>query len=148
MEPLDAIQQVMSKVLRRHSKARASGAGIIDAVILGGVLWIDADTRTFSSRQNLWAIPLPLGEGIEGEVITDGNQFLYLLLWVSGAEDVGLATKLLASQLGLKESTGGGTRQILTQNWLGGEHGESLLRQENFTARPLCHGLQDFQVPP
>ena len=57
------------------------------------------------------------------------------------------ALQLLGRQPGLKKAAGRRAVEIFRDDRIDGEHGERLLRQQNFAACALTHTAENFKVP-
>ena len=67
-------------------------------------------------------------EGIEADVIRDGQDLLHFFRLKGRRIDVDFFAKFFVSQEGLVQSTGAATAEILPQQWEGGKHRKTLQR--------------------
>ena len=131
-----------------NAEAGLLAAGVIDRVaLLCGALGIDAQAGLLPGSEDLRRIGAQLGAGVEHDMVAQAGQLRDILGAVGGGEHMVFALQLLGRQPGLKKAACRRAVEIFRDDRIDGEHGERLLRQQNFAACALTHAAENFKVP-
>ena len=84
--------------LSQDSQTAARCTGVIDGVLLGGMIGIDAQAAAFPRCQRLVPETVPLVKAVKGKMISIGKQLVKPVLFIGGAEYVGFTAHMLAAQ--------------------------------------------------
>ena len=146
VQALKACDSALIKVAQAHAEARALRARVVDGVVLRRALGVDAQAARDAGCECLRAELLPLGKGVEDDVVTDLGELRKFRLLVGGRKDMVLFAHLLMAELGLVEAAGRRAREVLSDQRVVVVHGEALLGEQHMRARALLHLVQDAQV--
>ncbi len=90
--------------------------------------------------------PLPLGERIKDDMVTDRQQLLDVGVAVSRSVGMHLAAEFFKGQTGLVRCTRRGAAEVLAHQRERAPCGKALECQEDLAASPLLHGGKELQV--
>ncbi len=148
MQPFEAVQFVRLKISKRYPQAGAGGAGIVNRVLLLGMLGVYAQPAGDGSARRADPIPetAPLSERIEYDMVTDFQQLVKFIIPVGGGVDVHLTAHFLMAEPCLEQRACGSAAEIPADQRIQAEHRKTLLRQQNAAARAFRHRSQQFEV--
>ena len=148
VEALDAFEIVIVHEGGEDAEAGAGGAGIVDFGAGLSVFGVDAEAGgdLAVGAEDLFAILLPLGEGIEDDMIGDLDELGHFGWLVGGGEDVDVATEVLGTEAGFEESARGGSGEVVAENGVNCGAGEGLLGEEDFSAGFVLNVLENAAV--
>ncbi|MPN15367.1 hypothetical protein SDC9_162698 [bioreactor metagenome] len=106
MQTGNPLGQPLGKLLRRHAQPGAGGAGVVDAMGLGGVHGVYADAHLSARRQGGGREARILGHGVKNHMVADGQKRLHLLGGVGSGKHMGLAPHVFIPQPRLKQAAG------------------------------------------
>ena len=136
-----------------NAEAAAGGAGIVEGDFDFGVLGVHANAGArcvagggFGSIKHRLEFP-KLGEGIEAQMMRDGDDLTHLLLFKSGRIDMHLPAEFLGEQRFI-QATGAAAAQILAHDREHAEHGEAFEREQDACAGFTLHVGEFFHVLP
>ncbi len=148
MEAVDSVEGFVGELGGGNSEAGAGGAGVIDVGGDFGVFGVDAEAAGDGAGGILdgGAEFFPLGEGIENDVVGDGEDFAEIFFGIGGGADVDFAAEFLAGEPGFVDGAGGGAGEILADLRREAPHGESFERENDFGTGALLDAVEDSQV--
>ncbi len=118
-------------------------------MIAGGDLRIDAEGGfdVAAAAADEFKAAAPLADGIEGEVVGEGDDFGEVFVGEGWAVDVDFLTEFFAGEHGFPRAAGAGTVEVLADERVGGPHAEALLGEEDAATGGGFDGGEVFEVP-
>ena len=148
VETLDSLKVVFIHDASQDAEAGSGSAWVVNFGAGFGVFGIDAQAggNPTVSTEDLFAVVLPLGEGIKDDVVGHFDKFTHLVRFVSGRKYVNFATEVLGSEACFEESAGGGAGEVISKDGIDRGAREGLLSEKDFGAGFVLDVFQDASV--
>ena len=131
-----------------RAEPRAGRAGIVDRVLLRRAFRIDAQAAGNAGGLRLRAEAPPLAEGVEDDVVGDGDELRHVLCAVGRGEDVVFLAHFFVAEARLVETARGGAGEVRADERIERIHREAFLREQHMGSRRFLDVFQDGEVLP
>ena len=113
-----------------------------------GDLRIDAESGfdVAAAAADEFEAAVPLADGVEGEVVGEGDDLGEIFVGEGWAVDVDFLAELFAGEHGFPRAAAAGTVEVLADERVGGPHAEALLGKEDAATCGCFDGGEVFEV--
>ena len=146
VQPVESRKQILPKVCNLHPETRTGCTRVIDRMFLRRTLRVDphAAGRTCRTRRRTEA--LPLGKGVEDNVVADRSELYNLLFLIGGLKDVVLPAHLLLRKASLVNAARRRAREIASDQRIVVIHGKTLLCEQHLCPRIFRDLSENFEI--